>query len=589
MSDRSIAVLAALVWCAALVPIGRSQVWLVVPLLAAVFAWRSRRPRLLIIAAAAMASLGAGAALASIEPAPSQTFVGEALLVSDPLPVQGGLRVRAEIGEYRYDLRAWGSSAGRLRGRLMGERVEIEARLRPLEDPPRWLITQGLSGRGTVTAVAGFDVGRPHTRLANSIRRTIESGARSLGRDEQALFAGLVYGDDRLQSPLTADNFNAAGLTHLLAVSGQNVAFTLSIAGPVLRRLGHRQRFVFVLGVLLLFATVTRFEASVVRASVMAAVAAVASLIGTEVSGRRLLCLAVTALVLIDPLIVHSIAFQLSVAASAGILAWSARVARALPGPRPVIEALSVTCAAQLAVAPLLLWRFDGLPVASLPANLLAAPAAGPVMMWGLTAGLVAGLVPAAAATVLHLPTRAAVWWIDAVAGAAPEVPLGRLGAAHVVLLFVLAAVGLRQHQRALRVAAMAGVVAVLAHPAIALAAAPSASQIIDEHSTIFRDELVTVVELDARSRPEAVLAALRRANVGDIDLIIVRQATYNIASQIGWIRSHHEVAQVWSPNRSLGVGETRPLLGARLLVDGLILEVASTDDQLLVTATRPP
>jgi len=44
-----------------------------------------------------------------------------------------------------------------------------------------------------------------------------------MSRDEQALFAGLVYGDDRAQSPLTADNFDAAGLTHLLAVSGQNV------------------------------------------------------------------------------------------------------------------------------------------------------------------------------------------------------------------------------------------------------------------------------------------------------------------------------------------------------------------------------
>ena len=60
-------------------------------------------------------------------------------------------------------------------------------------------------------------------RIANSLRRTIESGARSLARDERALFTGLVYGDDRAQSPLTADDFDAAGLTHLLAVSGQNV------------------------------------------------------------------------------------------------------------------------------------------------------------------------------------------------------------------------------------------------------------------------------------------------------------------------------------------------------------------------------
>jgi competence protein ComEC len=105
----------------------------------------------------------------------------------------------------------------------MGEQVYVEATLRPLRDAPTWLLAQGLSGRGTITSVAGFDVGSPHTRLANSIRRTIESGAASMTRDDRALFAGLVYGDDRQQSPLTADNFDAAGLTHLLAVSGQNV------------------------------------------------------------------------------------------------------------------------------------------------------------------------------------------------------------------------------------------------------------------------------------------------------------------------------------------------------------------------------
>ena len=54
-----------------------------------------------------------------------------------------------------------------------------------------------------------------------------------------------------------------------------------------------------------------------------------------------------------------------------------------------MVEALAVTACAQIAVAPLLVWRFEGLPVASLPANLLAGPAAGPVMMWGLMGGLV--------------------------------------------------------------------------------------------------------------------------------------------------------------------------------------------------------
>jgi len=589
VDDRHVGALAVAVWCAALIPLGGSRVAVAGSLVFMVLAWKMRRPWLLVCASALMGSLAAGAAWSAIEPAEAQSYRGEALLVADPHPIPGGVRVRARIGDQNYDLRAWGSPAGHLRDRLMGEVVEVDAQLRALNDAPSWLVAQGLSGRGTVTSVVGFDVGRPHTRLANSIRRTIESGAASIDREQRALFAGLVYGDDRQQSPLTADNFNAAGLTHLLAVSGQNVAFVLSIVGPVLRRLGHRQRFVFVIGVLLLFATVTRFEASVVRASVMTGVAAVASLVGTEVSSRRILGLAIAGLILFDPLIVHSVAFQLSVAASAGILLWSGRVARALPGPRVLIESLAVTSTAQLAVSPLLVWRFDGLPVASLPANLLAGPAAGPVMMWGLTGGLVAGLVPSAIASLIHLPTRAAVWWIESVAAFAPEVPLGNLGAAHVVLLFVTAALGLRQHSRAARFGAVVAVLVVLLHPAVVLATTPAASAAIDEGSTIWRDDATTIVQVDGSSRPETVLATLRRENVGDIDVLIVHQASFGNAALVGWIRSHHDIAEVWAPAPTLGVGETIPPVGTQLLVDALVLTITPDDNKLTVTTSRPP
>jgi len=467
----------------------------------------------------------------------------------------------------------------------MGEQLYIEATLRPLRDAPTWLLAQGLSGRGTITSVAGFDVGSPHTRLANSIRRTIESGAASMTRDDRALFAGLVYGDDRQQSPLTADNFDAAGLTHLLAVSGQNVAFVLAITGPVLRRLGHRQRFVFVLGVLVLFATVTRFEPSVVRASVMTAVAAVAVLVGNEVSSSRVLAVAVAALVVVDPLIVHSVAFQLSVAASAGILLWSGRVARAVPGPRPLVEALAVTSCAQIAVAPLLVWRFDGLPVASLPANLLAGPAAGPVMMWGLTGGLVAGVVPPGLAGWLHVPTRVALWWIDSVAATVPRLPLGRLGAAHVGLLFVFGAFGLRRVSRLGRGAALVGLVVVLGHPAVVMAAMADETHMIDADSVIWRDDNVTVLQIAGRTKPERVLSTLRKANVNEINLVIVERASFANASLIGWLRTHYQVRVVWAPTITMGVGEIIPETGSRLLVDGVILTVHIDDNRLDVAA----
>ena len=129
------------------------------------------------------------------------------------------------------------------------------------------------------------------------------------------------------------------------------------------------------------------------RATVMAGGSALAAARGRQAGGARLLAATVAGLVVLDPLLVHRAAFRLSVAASAGILLAARALADSIPGPRVFRETAGVTLAAQAAVTPLLLTGFGPVPVAALPANLLAAPVAGPLMVWGITGGLVAGLL----------------------------------------------------------------------------------------------------------------------------------------------------------------------------------------------------
>src|SRR5690606_7855465 len=143
----------------------------------------------------------------------------------------------------------------------------------------------------------------------------------------------------------------------------------------------------------------------------------------------------VAAMVLVDPLLVTSLGFQLSVAGAGGIVAGATRLERALPGPRWLTAPLAVTVAAQAAVSPLLVHAFGSVPLASLPCNLLAGPVSGPLMVWGLTGGLAAGLAGGPVASVLHLPTRALLWWLEAVATAGARWPLGALRSGHRVAL----------------------------------------------------------------------------------------------------------------------------------------------------------
>src|SRR5690606_22347580 len=100
------------------------------------------------------------------------------------------------------------------------------------------------------------------------------------------------------------------------------------------------------------FALLTRCEPSVVRATAMAAVAATGTVLGRPTSTLRTLALGTAGALLVDPLLVTSLGFQLSVAGSGGIVLGAHRLARVLPGPRWLTAPLAVTAAAELAVAP---------------------------------------------------------------------------------------------------------------------------------------------------------------------------------------------------------------------------------------------
>lgn len=376
--------------------------------------------------------------LAPPEPAATQ---GVATLVSDPEAVPGGVRVDVSLEGHRYRAVARGRPAWRLDGLLAGERAELSGTLEPLTPTDRArLAPRHLSGRLTVAEVSSTGPGSPVARAANRVRRTLERGASPLPPALRALFTGFVLGDDRAQSDADVEAFRAAGLSHLLAVSGQNVAFVLVVVGPVLRRLPLGARWALTAAVLAWFALLTRFEPSVLRACVMAFGATTASTAGRPASPVRLLALAVAALVLVDPLLAWSTGFGLSVGATAGIAVLAARIERALPGPRRLAAALSVTLAAQAGVAPVAIGAFGGLPLVAVATNLVAAPLAGPVMVWGLTAGMVAGLVPAVA-PVVHLPVRLALSWVRAVAYAGAANPVAIVGAPGLVMVVTGAAV----------------------------------------------------------------------------------------------------------------------------------------------------
>lgn len=218
--------------------------------------------------------------------------------------------------------------------------------------------------------------------------------------------------------------FRDAGLSHLLAVSGANVAFALAVVEPALRRLRRGPRLAAGLAVLVLFGTMTRWEPSVLRASVMAGLVMLARMLGRPAEARRVFVLAMLVLLAADPFLIHSVGFLLSCGACAGIVIGAAPIASWLRGPEWFREALGVTTAAQIGVAPVLISTFGALPLIALPANLLAAPFVGLLTIWGLVASLVGGILGPSPAAWLQLPTLTMLRGMEVIARTAAEVPV---------------------------------------------------------------------------------------------------------------------------------------------------------------------
>lgn len=229
-----------------------------------------------------------------------------------------------------------------------------------------------------------------------------ERAAAGLGRGmparEAALARGFVLGEDDDVDARTEEDFRRAGLSHLLAVSGQNVTLLALLAMPLLGALGIplRERLFWMLALIVVYVPVAGAGPSIQRAGVMGALGLLATLGGRR--GSRLYALAVAALVTlaIDPGIAADVGWQLSFAAVLGILLLAAplreRIAARLgdgPWRRALAEGVAMTVAATLATAPLIAFHFETLSTTTLVANVLALPAVAPAMWLGMcSAGL---------------------------------------------------------------------------------------------------------------------------------------------------------------------------------------------------------
>lgn len=299
----------------------------------------------------------------------------------------------------------------------------------------------------------------PLQRVAGVVRSGLRDATAPLPDGPGGLLPGLVDGDtSRLPPDLVAD-FKTTGLTHLVAVSGANVAIVLGAVLMLARWLGLRSRGQALVGALAIvgFIVVARPQPSVLRAGVMGLVAVLALAAGRRRRALPALCAAVLLLVYIDPTLARSIGFALSALATGALLVVAPplreRFARRMP--RWLAEALAVPTAATLVCSPLIASFAGQVSLAAVPANLLAEPAVAPATVLGVVTAGVAPWWTTGARWIAQLAALPCVWllWVARtfarLPGAAVTWPTGAVGAAELALVVLVFVLGLRLLARA--------------------------------------------------------------------------------------------------------------------------------------------
>jgi len=276
-----------------------------------------------------------------------------------------------------------------------GDTISWSGRIRPLTESgyDLFLAAQGIdaSCEATALTIVAHDES-PAGRLESLRQSSGDTLQRVLPEPEGGLAAAILIGlRDRVDRGLAAD-FTTAGVSHIVAISGWNIAIVAAAVAALLR--GHfsrRRRATVTIVAIVAYTLFAGASASVVRAAVMAGVAMAAVESGR---GSRVivgLAWAVAIMVVVAPATVADVGFQLSAAATAGLVAWATPLTDWLAVrfprlPSVLCASLGVSLAAQAATLPIALLTFGRLALIAPAANLFAVPLVPPAMASGAVA-----------------------------------------------------------------------------------------------------------------------------------------------------------------------------------------------------------
>lgn len=236
-------------------------------------------------------------------------------------------------------------------------------------------------------------------------RRIVRSQIKGLGSPWGQLVSSMVLGRKAVDLPVNIrDRFVEGGLAHILAASGFHVSLLLGIVLKTTKRLSSKSQLIVGLAILFGYIGLTGLQPSIFRAGLMGTAVLIATAMETKVKPLGSLLLAATVILLVNPLWIGDVGFQLSFLATFGLIVTLPAIQKRLDWLPPTISTLiAVPIAASIWVLPLLCYVFNTVATYSLLVNIVATPLVTLISLGGMISAIAALIVPAIGSAIAWL------------------------------------------------------------------------------------------------------------------------------------------------------------------------------------------
>ncbi|MDD2694131.1 MAG: ComEC/Rec2 family competence protein [Candidatus Gracilibacteria bacterium] len=269
-----------------------------------------------------------------------------------------------------------------------GERISFTGKIKenvefPLVGYARYAFYQGGYGHIFLPVFSHIDEKKSGTIFTKMREYWTTQFRKNFPQDISGILIGMTIGADEYLEKGVKDSFTKSGISHILIVSGSNIAFLIMFVLFFLKYIHIQKwgRIILIGGIVLFYGSIVGWDVSVVRASIMGVLSYFIAEYGGKASSIATLAFAGLLLTIYSPLSpVYDAGFGLSFGATIGILIFHNPLKSLWEKtrfPQSIFPFVSVSIGASLGSLPILIYHFGTIPVGSIVINILIAAVLG--------------------------------------------------------------------------------------------------------------------------------------------------------------------------------------------------------------------